>query len=120
MDHFLFIDEVTELKKNESVTAFFKLKGSEEFLSDHFPGFPVMPGVLLLETLKQAAVRMLPDGNYRLKDVKNVKFGQFVKPGAELQVQAQLVSREKDSFLCRGEIQTSGKRALSAEITLAA
>ena len=55
---FCFIDKVVEIRKNEFLTAVFKLKGSEEFLKDHFEGFPVMPGVLLLEALKQASERL--------------------------------------------------------------
>ena len=56
---FGFIDKISEVEKDQSITAFFTLKGSEEFLQDHFEGFPVMPGVLLLESLKQAATLII-------------------------------------------------------------
>ncbi len=121
MSCFCFIDRVAELRPGQSVTAFFKLKGEEEFLRDHFPGFPVMPGVLLLETLKQAAAAMLPQApGYRLRQVESVKFGQFVKPGAELEVRVRFLKKEQDAFWCRGEIDVGGKRALVAEIALVA
>ena len=80
-----------EVKKGQSITAFFTLKGNEEFLLDHFEGFPVMPGVLLLESVKQAASRLLEmeaasQARYRLSKAPVLKFGQFVKPGSRLKV----------------------------------
>ncbi len=59
MSVFSFVDRIVEFKKNESLTAHFTLRGDEEFLEDHFNGFPVMPGVLLLEAVKQAAAAFL-------------------------------------------------------------
>ena len=97
MSAFNFIDSVSEVKKNESLTAFFRLKGSEEFLKDHFAGFPVMPGVMLLESLKQAAARLLMEsghGNeafFRLTEARDLKFGQFVKPGNTVRLFVRLV-----------------------------
>ena len=51
---FLLIDRITELEPQKSITAVKNLSLAEEYLADHFPGFPVMPGVLMLETLVQA------------------------------------------------------------------
>ena len=103
MASFSFIDSVSEVKRNESLTAFFTLKGSEEFLEDHFVGFPVMPGVLLLESLKQTAAMLLASSSnanggvlYRLTEVDEAKFGQFVRPGSQLKLFVKLVPDKKN------------------------
>ena len=128
MSVFCFVDEITELKKNQSVTAFYTLKGDEEFLEDHFGGFPVMPGVLLLEALKQAAAAVLSKQRpapYRLALVEGVRFGQFVKPGDRLRIAARFLRREKDLDFFAGRIDVvdgSGSvraKALTADMALA-
>ena len=129
---FCFIDRITELKKNESLTAFFKLKGNEEFLKDHFSDFPVMPGVLLLETLKQAAASLLERSKgtgkvfFRLVSAEEVKFGQFVKPGSELKIFVRFLKKEGDFQFFDGRIDLLGGpedpsrgKALSASFALA-
>ncbi|MBI4353149.1 MAG: hypothetical protein HY593_04400 [Candidatus Omnitrophica bacterium] len=132
---FCFLDEIVELKRNESITAFYKLKGDEEFLKDHFGVFPVMPGVLLLEALKQAASRLLAfsgDSNrpfYRMVNAENVKFGQFVKPGTRLRIAASLMKEEKPFrppsleaserfYFFEGRIDCEKGRALQASFVL--
>jgi len=119
---------VSEVEKGQSITAFFTLKGDEEFLLDHFEGFPVMPGVLLLESLKQAACVLLnsESGNgsvYRLAAVHGVKFGQFVKPGSCFEISVRLTRREgrRADFEGRARLvegETKGARVLQAEFSL--
>jgi 3-hydroxyacyl-[acyl-carrier-protein] dehydratase len=121
---FTFIDEVSEVEKGQSITAFFTLKGSEEFLLDHFEGFPVMPGVLQLESLKQAASRLLDEGPMRLVAVHEVKYGQFVKPGSKYRSQVRLTGRDgsRADFEGRAHLWeggTQGARVLQASFSLA-
>lgn len=130
MSVFRFIDRVDEVRPDDGLTASFTLKGSEEFLEDHFGGFPVMPGVLMLEALKQASRRYLElsegPAAWRLVSAENVKFGQFVKPGGELKITAKLVKKEEGRRTFDGRIDllpagdVRGGRALSAAITLGA
>jgi 3-hydroxyacyl-[acyl-carrier-protein] dehydratase len=127
---YCFIDRVGEILKNESVTAFFTLKGDEEFLKDHFSGFPVMPGVLLLESLKQAAALLLTEsgrGNrfYRLDAVNEVKFGHFIRPGDDLKIFTRRVKEEDSRIGFEGRIDWvdpasngGSKRALAADFWL--
>ncbi|MHC4903893.1 MAG: hotdog family protein [Planctomycetota bacterium] len=79
---------------------------AEEYLADHFPTFPVLPGVMMVETMVQAARRMLADrGDPRLVlgDVRALKFGSFVRPGEALEVEVTLSKVLDDgAFLCRG------------------
>lgn len=127
MGVFCFLDEVTEVKKNESLTAFFTLKGSEEFLKDHFAEFPVMPGVLQLESLRQAASKLLggPADACRFENVASVKYGQFVKPGRLIKIFVRLTHREGNSARFEGRIDLMegdrpAGRAVLADFTVTA
>jgi len=128
---FSFIDRIAEVKKNESLTAFYTLKGSEEFLKDHFEGFPVMPGVLLLETLIQAASELLilSGGRrgdfFRLVSAEEVKFGQFIRPESELKIFVRLLKKQDHFRSFEGRIDwvnglesSLSKKALTAHVTL--
>ncbi len=131
MGPFSFIDRIAEVKKNESLTAFYTLKGSEEFLKDHFEGFPVMPGVLLLETLIQAASELLILSEnrrgdfFRLVSAEEVKFGQFIRPESELKIFVRLLKKEDRFRSFEGRIDwvnglesSLSKKALTAHVTL--
>ena len=129
MSVFLFLDEVAELKKNEEVTAYYRLRGDEEFLKDHFDGFPVMPGVLQLEALKQASLKLLSESRsrpiwaYRLSRVEDVRFGQFVRPGSQLKIHVRICGQDGPRVTCRGRIDllremAPAGRSLSADLTI--
>ncbi len=132
MGAFSFIDKISEVEKNQSITAFFTLKGNEEFLQDHFENFPVMPGVLLLESLKQAAMLLLGGWEnsdtqlLRLEQVHEVKFGQFVKPGNLLRIFARLMKKEGPRAFLEGRMDLMGDsgnpigRVLTASFSLVA
>ncbi len=86
-----------------------------------------MPGVLLLESLKQAACRLLEgqadSGRYRLAAVKQVKFGQFVKPGSRFEMKLRLIARQgpRVDFEGRAHLSeegTKGARVLQADFSL--
>lgn len=103
--HFTLIDAVLE-QSPERILAVKQVSLAEEYLGDHFPGFPVLPGVMMIEALAQAARLMLADrGNPRLVlgEVKALKFGNMVRPGERLEVEVTL-GKELDggAFDCRG------------------
>ncbi|MEI8344705.1 MAG: 3-hydroxyacyl-ACP dehydratase FabZ family protein [Candidatus Omnitrophota bacterium] len=132
MGGFGFIDQITAYQKGESLEALFTLKGQEEFLQDHFEGFPVMPGVLMIEAMRQAASHLLAlssnlqEPAYRLVRAENVRFGQFVKPGSLLRITAQLAAEQSSiGTKVDGRIELvscqgigAGTRAISAKLTL--
>jgi len=73
----------------------------EEYLGDHFPGFPIMPGVMMLETLAQGG-RLLVGGRdsacaipLSISQVKQVKYGSMVKPGQSLRIEVTLKKTEQ-------------------------
>lgn len=104
--HFDLVDRVLEQSPDRIVTL--KLvTGAEEYLQDHFPTFPVLPGVMMLESLVQAAQRLLKDrapAPLVLGRVRALKYGRFVKPGATLRVEVSLhKSNDDGTFDLKGE-----------------
>ena len=121
---FSFIDTVSEVKKGESLTAFFTLKPGEEYLKDHFMDFPVMPGVLQLEALKQAASRFLNETegtaeSYRLETARSVKYGQFIKPGTRLKIFVRFLKKEGRSSHFEGRMDRVEEDRLAGRSILA-
>lgn len=97
---FRMLDRITELSPGDRIVAQRKLTGREDYLADHFPLFPVMPGVLMLEAMYQAAawlVRATDDFQHsvvRLREARNVKYSDFVVPGQTLTVTAEIKKRD--------------------------
>jgi 3-hydroxyacyl-[acyl-carrier-protein] dehydratase len=98
---------------------------AEEYLGDHFPTFPVLPGVMMLEAITQAAAWLLHHrSNFAksmavLKEARNVKYGHFVAPGNFLRVEVEL-NKTTDagaSFKAAGSV--GDKQALQARVELA-
>src|SRR5438445_11845484 len=93
---FVLIDRIVDLQPGKALVAVKNLSLAEEYLADHFPGFPVMPGVLMLESLVQAGawlMRATEDFAYStilLKQARAVKFVNFVSPGKTLTVTAEV------------------------------
>jgi len=93
---FELIDRVIE-QEADRIVAVKALSAAEEYLQDHFPTFAVMPGVLMLEALVQAARRLLAEteaGPWVLAEVRSVRYGNMVRPGETLEV---TVERRKAS-----------------------
>lgn len=94
------IDKITQLIPGKSIKAEMTLSGKEDYLRDHFPRFPVQPGVLMLESLFQAAqflVRASEDyhsGLVILREAKNFKFASFLQPGETLRAEVEILKKE--------------------------
>jgi len=123
--YFSLIDKIDELVPGESVVATKALTRSEEYLRDHFPKFPVMPGVLMIEAMTQASAwlaRVTEDFSHSmvvLKEVKNVKFGQFLLPGQTLVVTAKIVSDSENETVLKAQGAIEGQVRIRAQLTLA-
>lgn len=95
-DPFLFLDEVLELDPGKRVVARMRVRGDEWFFPGHFPGRPIMPGVIMVEALAQAgAVAVLAEEENRGKlalfaGIDDVRFKRLVEPGDELVLSCEL------------------------------
>lgn len=99
---FSLIDRIIEMTRGERITAVKAVSLAEEYLADHFPTFPVLPGVLMLEGLVEAARWLVLDAHDFATDVillryaKNVTYRSFVKPGNLLCIEVTCRRLEKD------------------------
>jgi 3-hydroxyacyl-[acyl-carrier-protein] dehydratase len=121
---FVLIDRIIELHRGESLVAVKNLSLAEEYLADHFPGFPVMPGVLMLEALTQAGawlVRDMEDYAHSvivLKGARTIKYGSFVEPGRQLQLRVDLVSHGDSETTFKGVGVIDGQEMVKGRFTL--
>ena len=121
---FSLVDRITSLEAGESVTGLKNLSLAEEYLADHFPGFPVMPGVLMLESLVQASawlMRHTEDFRYStilLKQARAVRFNSFLTPGKSLTVSATVQSREAGHWVLKASGTVDGVSTVNARLTL--
>lgn len=121
---FSLVDRILEMEHGQSITAVKNLSLAEEYLQDHFPGFAVMPGVLMVETCVQAGawlMRYTEDFKYStilLKQAKGVKFNSFVTPGKQLRVTLKKHTWEGNECTFKCESSIDGESAVSARITL--
>src|SRR5919201_4933891 len=97
---FNLVDRIEEVQPGRSLRAVKNLTLGEEYLADHFPTFPVMPGVLMLETLVEAGawlLRLSDDFRHSvivLREAKNVKYGTFMEPGRQMAVTVELIEQD--------------------------
>lgn len=121
---FVLIDKVLEVQPGVSITAVKNLTLAEEYLADHFPGFPVMPGVLMLESLVQTGawlMRQSQDFEYStilLKEARAVKYNSFVAPGNSLQLTMTVKKQAGPTWEFQGAGTVNGESAVSAKLTL--
>lgn len=121
---FCLLDRITELQPGARITAVKKLRPEEDYLKDHFPRFPVMPGVLMLEAMYQASAWLVRQSEgfansmVILKEVRNIKYADFVTPGIELLVTAEILKQDDSTttLKCQGTID--GNVAVNGRLVL--
>jgi 3-hydroxyacyl-[acyl-carrier-protein] dehydratase len=122
---FHLIDRIVEVRPGQSLQAVKNLTLGEEYLADHFPTFPVMPGVLMLQTLVEAGAWLLRlTDDYAsslivLREAKGVKYGTFMEPGKQMILSVELVERGEGQATFKGKGETEGQTTVSARLTLA-
>jgi 3-hydroxyacyl-[acyl-carrier-protein] dehydratase len=122
---FHLIDRIDGWDAGKSLRAAKFLALGEEYLADHFPRFPVMPGVLMLQATVEAAAwlwRATTDFQHPvivLRDVKNVKYGTFMQPGRRMDVAVELVKHDAATATFKGKgIDDAGQPTVTAQFAL--
>ncbi len=98
---FWLLDKFEDVSPGERLVASKQVSYSEEYLQDHFPEFPVLPGVFILEAAVQASawlLRLTEDYAHsviELKEAKNIKYPGFVRPGSQLRITTELMKRDE-------------------------
>ena len=122
---FVLVDRITHFDPLTGLKALKTVTGAEEFFEGHFPGTPVMPGVLLMESLSQAAgIWLLQSTDPTRSEVlvvgiDDAKFRRPVTPGDRLDLEISLIHRRGDLFRIKGEIRVGDQRVAEARLLLA-
>lgn len=128
---FLLIDRVVEFEPETRVLAYKNLTINEPFFQGHFPGHPVMPGVLVVEALAQAGgvldqmtklskgFGLNPEKLFYLVKIENARFSKLVLPGDRLELEVSLKRRLRNMALYAGVACIDGKEAARAEFLCA-
>ena len=109
--HFNLVDTILERADDRIVTLKLVTAG-EEYLQDHFATFPVLPGVMMIEAMTQAARTLLDDGQgppWVLSGVRGIKYAGFVKPGSGLRVDVKVHAWHDD-----GSVELNAKATIVA------
>jgi len=121
---FILIDKIIELTPGERIKAVKAIAPDEDYFQDHFPGFPVVPGVLLTEMMAQAAGKCLdaegrPRGKAMLAQIRSASFRDWVRPGEMAEVFVIVQTSQDDFATARGHIEVGGRKVCSAELLFA-
>lgn len=120
---FLLVDRVIELVDGERVVALKNVSANEPFFAGHFPGRPIMPGVLICEALVQTGGLLascskdgLPAGRgIVLAGLEHVRFRRRVVPGDQLRLEVELLHKRRPLWKMKGRAIVDGKVATEAE-----
>src|SRR5262249_7152103 len=116
---FLLVDKIYELEPGKRIKASKTLPASEELFVDHFPGFPVVPGVLLTEMMAQAAGKCLDatgdhPGRAILGKIHSASFRSWVRPDEEAMLHAEIVQNRRAFATANCFVEVNGNRVCTA------
>jgi 3-hydroxyacyl-[acyl-carrier-protein] dehydratase len=123
---FLLVDRIVEIEGDKRIVGLKNVTINEPFFQGHFPGAPVMPGVLIVECMAQVAgvmiYRDMPDKDRKLiyfTGIENAKFRRPVLPGDQLRIEMQLLNRRNNFGKMSGQATVDGKLVAEATVTFA-
>lgn len=122
---FVYVDRVMEYDSYKTITARKNVSINEHFFLGHFPGKPVMPGVLIVEALAQTAailayksVGLSPKtAIFYLGSVDDAKFRNPVVPGDILELNIEIIKQRSNVWKCRGEALVDGKTSVTCDLS---
>ena len=109
----MLLDQVVVLDKDRQIIAQKSVSANEIYFQGHFPNNPVMPGVLLIESMVEAAKLMWDEPDLVLTQVKRGRFREMVKPGMQLTI--KVIAKEK--YSCQAEVLIAEKKACTADLS---
>lgn len=120
---FLLVDRILEVEKGKRIVGIKNVTFNEEFFQGHFPGNPVMPGVLILEAMAQVAAiglfGVVPEHEKKLlylSGVDRCKFRRPVFPGDQLRIEAEILNLKSRACKCRATATVGGALCAEAEL----
>jgi 3-hydroxyacyl-[acyl-carrier-protein] dehydratase len=121
---FLFVDRIVELSETKIKTSK-EIRPDEPVFAGHYPGQPIMPGVLICESIFQTGAILLSKmmggmggGIPVLTRINNAKFKSIVKPGSILDIEAELVEKVSNAYFMKGKASVCGKTSVTVEFTV--
>lgn len=121
---FSLIDRILELEPGKKICAVKNVALSEDYLADHFPRFPVLPGVLMIEALTQSSAWLIRQSEdfahaiVMLKEARNVRYADFVRPGRTLTVTAEVVKQDERFTTLKAGGRVEGHGGVSARLVM--
>jgi 3-hydroxyacyl-[acyl-carrier-protein] dehydratase len=116
---FRFVDRILEIAPGTRVVALKNVTCGDPYLQDHFPGNPIMPGVLLIEAMAQTAGLLLPDGSSAvLAQIKEARFRRSIMPGEQIRIEAERLGELGGLHRFSLRASVDGVAAAEAEIVL--
>ena len=121
---FYLVDRILELEPRKRIVGVKNLSLAEEYLADHFPAYPVLPGVMMLEALVQSAAWLVRASTdfaktlVLLREARNVRYGSFVRPGGQLVMEVTALEIGADASRFKAEGRCEGQMAVQTRLEL--
>lgn len=116
----ILVDRITELEPGKSAVGIRAFSRAEIFFMDHFPGFPIVPGVLQVEMIAQVGGKCIraaqPNILTVLSSVKSAKFRRSIEPGDQAVIKVEVLASKKSYSVVRGFIEVNGVKVSEAEV----
>jgi 3-hydroxyacyl-[acyl-carrier-protein] dehydratase len=122
---FRFVDRIVEMQPGKTASAVYTVRGDEPFLRGHFPGNPLVPGVILIEAVAQLAGCVGQAGretalkNLKLAAVRHAKISGTAKPGETIELSVTIIGQMANVMQATGTATVAGKVVLQTEVILA-
>jgi len=121
---FLLIDRVIEIERKKRIVAIKNVTVNEPYFAGHFPGYPIMPGVLMVEAVAQAGGALLlteiPDRDQKLMvftGIERAKFRKPVTPGDQLRIEVDVLAWRSTAVKMQGNVRVGDKLVCEAVVT---